>query len=172
MQSRLSFYLQNQLAAQFEDFTAKFLESIHQLLSGSGNQTSLNAQQIQEPTPIPAEASVHSVNVNSLENQDTEDNQRLESFIAATASRELNSRDPVQVQGQQEISAAGPEIRNLRSRQVSSVESESVRSEYFSTKTLQIKSQQRKLSTFKAFRAHCNSTPIDQVLTLNFFPYF
>jgi hypothetical protein len=39
MQSRISVNLQNQLAAQFEDFTAKFLASTHQLLSGSGNQT-------------------------------------------------------------------------------------------------------------------------------------
>jgi len=167
MQSRISVNLQNQLAAQFEDFTAKFLASTHQLLSGSGNQTSLNAQQIQEPTAIPTDSSVHLANVNSSENPVTEGHQRLESFIAATASREPNSRDPVQVQvplhGEQEISAAGPEIRNLRSRQVSSVESDSVRSEYFSTKTLQKNVTAKKTQYVQSISCTLNSTPIDQI---------
>lgn len=189
MQSRLSVNLQNQLAAQFQDFTAMFLASTQQLLAGSAagsvKKTPLNAQQIKEATATPSEASENLGNVNSSDNPVTEGNQRLENFIAATESREQTISDPVQeqlpVSGEKEISASGPEIRNLRStarsRQASAaaasiVDAESVRTEYFSTRTLPKGLSAKKIQYIQNIACTLNSTPIDQVITFNFRSHF
>lgn len=142
----------------------------------------MNAQQIKEATATSTEASAAA----------SEGNQRLENFIAATESREQNISDPVQAQlpvsGEKEISAsgpaAGPEIRNLRSTakltqaaaQASNVDAESVRSEYFSTRTLDTggKEQLKATKTQYIQNIACtlNSTPIDQVIIFNFCSQF
>lgn len=183
MQNRLAVNLQNQLAAQFEDFTAVFLASTQQLFArSSAGSTSLNAQQIKEATATSTEASAAA----------SEGNQRLENFIAATESREQNISDPVQAQlpvsGEKEISAsgpaAGPEIRNLRSTakltqaaaQASNVDAESVRSEYFSTRTLDTGGKEllkaTKTQYIQNIACTLNSTPIDQVIIFNFCSQF